>query len=219
MTRFYVALAAATLWLSAPGESAAQVISLGNTATGFNDGDQLDIFQLAAAQAGQPAPFDQSYGSDPLADFSQSWTFAFAPVLNLGSASISFGVYDDDSGSPGDQLASFSFDANDLTSQLNAVMTSGLSGQYRVYTLALPGPTLASLADGSATFSLTLKGPVVTPPLFPGPDVIEPNNGANLIFSTLTLAAIPEPSPALLAGAAGVVGLAAAGLRRPARRS
>ena len=87
-------------------------------------------------------------------------------------------------GSPGDQLAAFSVDGNNLTSGLNALMTSGLSGQYRVYSLATPGSTFAALADGSAMFSLALQGPVQNPVLFPPPDfVTDPSNGANLIFA------------------------------------
>ncbi|MGE3820960.1 MAG: hypothetical protein AB7I30_16220, partial [Isosphaeraceae bacterium] len=43
---------------------------------------------------------------------------------------------------------------------------------------------------------------------FPGPDVSEPFNGANLIYSTLTLTAIPEPSPLTMAAPIGAIGLA-----------
>jgi hypothetical protein len=135
-----------------------------------NDGDIVSIFDVAAAQAGQPAPFDQGYGADPIpsSNFSQSWTFGpYGSLANIVSASISFGIVDDDSASPGDQVAAFSVDGNDLTGALNAPMTSGQSGQYRVYSLTLPGSTFAALADGSGTFSLALQGPVQNPNLSP----------------------------------------------------
>jgi hypothetical protein len=159
----------------------------------------VDIFDLIAAQAGQPAPFDSGIGSDPLAgdEFAASWTFNYSPLVDVVSASISFGIVDDDSASDGDQLGLFQGGSEDLTGVLNPLMMMGESGQYRVYSIVLPLSLFPELATGSVTFSLALIGPVLSPNLF-GDPVIDPSNGANLIYSTLTIEAgraiVPEPS-------------------------
>lgn len=215
MKRFlWVSLLILVGW-SPPRAADAQVVTLGNVAPGFNDGDSVDIFQLIAAQAGQPAPFDQGYGSDPVSNFNQSWTFNYAAPGSFNTATVEIGIVDDDSGSTGSQLASFLLDGNSLTLDLDALMTSGASGQYRVYSVNIPNALFAALNDGSATFALALQGPVQNPDLFGGPPVTESFNGANLIYSRLsfTTAAVPEPSPLILAGAASVVGLVSLRLR------
>jgi hypothetical protein len=220
-------LLGAGLVAAAPrGAEAAQIVTtLGNASPGFSDGALVGIIDVAAAQAGQPAPFNQGYGSDPIpnSNFSQSWTFGpYGSGLDIVSATISFGIVDDDSASPGDQVASFSVDGNTLTGTLNALMTSGLSGQYRVYTLALPGSTFAALADGSATFALALQGPVQNPVLFPPPDfVTDPSNGASLIYARLSITTqdvVPIPEPASISLlACGLGGVALAHRRRRQR--
>jgi hypothetical protein len=204
------------LALGARPAGANLILTLGNPTPGFNDGDIVSVIAVVNAQAGQPAPFDQGYGSDPIpgANFSQSWTFGpYGPVTDIVAASISFGIVDDDSGSPGNQLAAFGVDGNNLTSDLNALMTSGQSGQYKVYSLTLPGSTFAALADGSATFSLALQGPVQNPVLSPPPAfVTDPSNGANLIFARLAVTTqaptvVPEPSTLAMGGMGMLIAL------------
>jgi hypothetical protein len=147
--------------------------------------------------AGSAFPFDSGIGSDPLADFDASWTFAgyALPPQPIGQASMTLGIVDHDSASPGSQVGAFSVDGFDLTEALNALFEShgGGSGEYNIYTLNLPAGALATLLDGSATFALRLQGPVLTPDLFGGDPVQEPFNGATLIFSSLSITPVPEP--------------------------
>ena len=104
-------------------------------------------------------PFDGFRGDDNAINFSESWTFNFAPGLYT-AGSITIGIFDHDSASPSGQLAAFGFDGNDLTAALDLLFESSGGAQLEVnaYTLGLPPATLADLADGSATFALTLKG-------------------------------------------------------------
>jgi len=185
--------------------------SLGNIASGFIDGDTPAVFLVGGAQGGQPAPFDQSYGTDGLfgGNFSQNWTFNYATISDLIlSASLTIGIYDHDSSASASQLASYSIDGNDLTTNLNNLFEAGggaADAQYNVYTIALLGAGLFSdLADGSSTVSLALKGNGLVPDLFGGGFTETSTNGANLIFSTLNIEtqdtqAVPEPGSLALA--------------------
>ena len=183
--------------------------TLGNSTSGFNDGDTPTTAAVGAVQGGQPAPFDQGYGTDGLfgGNFSQSWTHNYAPIVeSIASAIISFGIVDHDSSASGNQLASFTFAGEDLTAALNPLFEAGggsLDLEYNVYTLSLPVSTFATLAAGSASGALGLQGPGLVTPLFPLPGPNPPQetstNGANLIFSTLeitTRGAAPTPEPA-----------------------
>jgi hypothetical protein len=159
----------------------------------FTDGQVLITpGQFATRAAGEPPPFDRSYGSDPDGTvFDQSWQFTYAPAA-VGAASITLGIVDHDSKLPGTQLAGFSLDGLNLTALLNELFEArgGGQGEYNVYTLDLPPEAYPLLADGSATFRLALqsRGPDEPPLSFPG-------NGAGLDFATLRYD-LPEPSAA-----------------------
>ncbi len=200
--------------LGLTGIAQATVITstLGNSTPGFNDGDTPAVFLVGAAQSGQPAPFDQSYGNDILPSdfFNVSWNHSYVPIVDtILSAIITFGIVDHDSSASGNQLDSFIFDGTDLTTDLNLLFEAageGADGQYDIYSLALPNIIFADLTDGLATVALSLQEPGLVTPLFPLPGPNPPiesiSNGANLIFSSLeitTREATPVPEPSALA--------------------
>jgi len=199
----------------AHGVSAAIITSsLGNTTSGLNDGDIPPTFLLGSIQSGQAAPFDQGCGSDVLASIgncSASWTFSYGVLAEpIISASLSIGIVDHDSNASGSQLLSYGLDGNDLTASLDALFEEsgdGLDGMYNVYTIDLTG-FFAALTDGSASVSIALQGPGLITPLFPLPGPNPPTetatNGANLIYSSLSIETqpaqpVPEPGSLVLA--------------------
>jgi hypothetical protein len=191
----------------------------------FTDGQVVGSAVFAAAVSGQPAPFDAIIGSDISSpNFSGAWTFHY--TLGAGesitSASIAIGVWDGDSKAAGNQIGSFTLSNTvDLTSPLNAVFEGhgGATGEYDVYSAAIPASAFASLAGGSATFSLALAAP--------GLGVLGATdfNGAGVDFSTLQLvtstpATTPEPATwGMLAAGAVLVAIGRRRLRRRQEKS
>ena len=185
---------------------------------------------LAPHKVGSPAPFDTSYGTDGLfgGNFSQTWTHSFGAIAEqILSASITIGIVDHDSAASGSQLSLFSVDSTGLTSELDVLFEAagnGEDGEYNVYSLALPVSAFTDLADGSALVSLSLAGPGLVTPLFPlpgpNPPVETTTNGANIIFSTLSIttrdsvAVIPEQSAFLIWSMLAALGLTVAWRRR-----
>jgi len=122
-------------------------------------------------------------------------------------------MYDHDSAAVGEQVRSFTVDGSDLTALLNAAFdaTGGKQAEYNTYTLAIPTFATPNLADGSATFSLTLQGPCLIG--VPGSsDTYPGGNGAGLDFATLSI--VPEPHAASM----GALLMATSTLRRRTRR-
>jgi hypothetical protein len=191
-------LLTATFLLALGGFQAASAAmittSLGNTASGFANGSIQTVPAIGTAQGGQPAPFDQGYGTDGLfgGNFSQSWTHSYGAIVDpILSASITFGIYDHDSVASGDQLSLFSVDGTDFTGILNPMFEAGggaADSQYNEYTIDLAS-IFADLLDGEADISLNLQGFGLVPrAIFLGGGFEETStNGANLIFSTLTI--------------------------------
>ena len=227
-----IAVATAAL-LAACGlahEAAADTIvdTLGNPSPGFADGEFVTIFQLAAAQGGQPAPFDGPIGNDLGLDpafFDASWAHSYGAVdpltMAITAATLTIGIADHDSAASGDQLRLLTVDGVDLTAVLSPLMEApgqgqqefGVGGEYNVYTIDLlaGGVTAASLAGGTASIHLALQGPGLVDDLLGGTVVESAGNAAYLLFSSLTLrtsAAVPEPGTAALCGLAILGGLA-----------
>jgi hypothetical protein len=193
--------------------------SIGNTASGLNDGDIPTAGELSNIQNGQAAPFfDRSCGADVLANLgncSANWSLSVGGAITdpILSASLTLGIVDHDSDASGSQLGSYTLDGNSLTGALDAEFegAGGLDGMYNVYTIDLTG-FFADLADGNALISLALQGSGLQTctltfacPGEPLPFVSETEfNGANLIFSSLTIEtdtsipAVPLPAAAPL---------------------
>jgi len=202
---------------SLPAQGALISVTLGNSSPGFNDGDTPSLVAILAAQSGQPAPFNAGIGNEVLGpSFSALWTFSYSAIVDpITQAWITIGIVDHDSSSPGSQVALFSGDAVVLTTELDTLLeaSGGANNMYNVYKLTLPGSIFTNLADGSAAFTLTLQGPVLTPPLLGGDPVEEPHNAATLIYSTLEISTdpipgdIPEPSTLTLLGLGVTLGI------------
>ncbi len=197
--RWFVALCALALATSANNASADVTVQLGEqdfaNAVGING-----VAEFNPTAVGEPAPFHQFRGSDlaGFAPFSESWTFNFA-AGNYVDAALTLGIADHDSQASGSQIAFFGFDGNDLTSLLDAQFESfgGRHFENNIYMVSLPTLALDDLADGSATFTLTLQGPSLGgAPLTPNPEIL-PNNGAGLDFARLDLT-VPEPGTSML---------------------
>ncbi|NOT85109.1 MAG: hypothetical protein HOP02_10130 [Methylococcaceae bacterium] len=150
------------------------------------------------------APFNQFIGSDSASNFSTSWTFSYGALADVTAGSLQLGIYDHDSAAPGSQIASFSLNGIDLTTELNGLFEANggsANSLYNIYTLTLPTSTLTQLASGTATFNLTLQGL--------GLSVLgrTNTNGAGLDFSRLTVTTVPLPASGslLLFGLTGLL--------------
>jgi len=182
--------------------------SLGNTAPGFANGSIQTTTALNTAQTGQPAPFTGNCGSDATANCTAMWTLNYSVPSGqtISGATLLLGIWDIDSGAPGNQVASYTLTgADDLTVALNTVAEALNAGagsknsEYDVLSVTIPNTSYSVLAGGTAQFSLALQGPglgILSPTTNPS------SNGAKLVFSTLNLdttdatdvTPTPEPS-------------------------
>ena len=186
--------------------------NLGNTGTSLVSGTTYTGSTVLAQQTGA-APFNASCGSDTGAsgstNCSTNWTFTYASLAGdtINSATISFGIYDIDSGAAGNQVANFNLTSGDsFTAALNALAEAlnsnagSKNSEYDVFTLTIPSTSFATLLTGSAQFNLALQAP--------GQGVLgtSPSNGGSLIFSSLSIdytpgtppPTVPEPSSLML---------------------
>lgn len=197
----------------------AQTASLGNTASGLSDGDTPGILTIAAAQAGQPTPFDAGNGNEVLGpNFSVAYTFNYAPTVDpIVSAVFEIGIFDHDSAASGSQLLLLSIDGEDLTSLMDIQFeaSGGGDNEYNVYSINLPGSIFADLADGVANVVLDLDGPGQQTNILLGGVSETTTNAAHLIYSTLDISAPAVPTPAALP--VGLIGLGALAMRRRRR--
>lgn len=212
------------LLVGVPSSVRCMTISLGDQ--DFVDGSFIaTTADFMAPQSGEPALMGQFIGGDLLTtSFNTTWTFNYAPGT-YSSASITFGIWEHDSAASGNQLLSFMVDGIDLTGALNPLFEApgvGTQVEYNVFNLGLTGAALAALADGSATFALSLQGPALCG--FEGTtNDCGTENGAALDFSTLTIrepssfltVTVPEPGSLLLV-VSGLLGLGV--MRRRATR-
>jgi hypothetical protein len=204
------------MFLSPKANAAMIQIDLGNAASGLVDGSTPLVFpDLVGVQGGQDAPFDQGYGADGLfgGSFDQNWIFNYAAITTaITNATITIGIADHDSSASGSQVGDFSLDSMGgalLSSALDtAFEASGgaTDGQFKEYTLNIDNSLFGELADGSVTAALRLSGPGLVPDIFNGGFAESVNNGAFLIYSTLSITfedpstppSVPEPSTLLL---------------------
>ena len=196
--------------------------TLGTPAPGFNDGDG-PLFVLDVINAPQVLQSGQEVLGP---SFNANWTHdGFGAIVEtIDSAVLSFGLYEDDSGSAGSQVASAAFDGSNVTALVNAALEAKASPSftYSVYSFNLASSFFPLIADGSFQVSLALQGPVTNIEIFTGDPVIANFNAAHLVFSELTItteseppsAVIPEPGTFTIWGLLSCVGLFACGGRR-----
>jgi hypothetical protein len=178
--------------------------SVGNTAPGFANNSIQTTASVNTAQTGQFAPFTGNCGSDATTNCSAGWTFNYTVPSGqtITAATLLLGIWDIDSGAPGNQVASYTLTGGDnLTVALNTVaeaLNSNLgsrNSEYDVLTVTIPNTSFGLLALGTAQISLALQGPGLGVLANNNP----PFNGAKLVFSTLNLETTevtntPEPS-------------------------
>lgn len=193
----HVLLAASCLLVFGGFQTASAAIitsSLGNTASGLSDGDTPTLLpDISNAQAGQAAPFDTGCGG-LFSSCSTGWQFNYGAIADpILSATIDIGIWGHDSSANDSQLSAFSVDGQDLSATLDVLFeaSGGAFEEYNVYSVSLGAGLFADLADGVADILFALKGPglVFEIALFDGCGCViqSDTNGANLIFSTLTI--------------------------------
>ena len=150
MRHFVRLMMVAATTLACPAWAGAASVTIGNQ--DFTDDTFVTLTDFNNASVGEPAPFNQFCGGDPV-NFpacSGNWTFVLTPPATITRASLTIGMYDHDSAAPGDQVAQLTVGGVDLTAAFNALLnaTGGTQTEYNVYTLQLPGSVFAAIAAG-----------------------------------------------------------------------
>lgn len=182
------------LALIAPSSNATIITStLGSDpgTSGFADGQILSVFPDLIGLPTLMAYDTNTNGSDPIENYDSTWTHSFGAITDtIVSATLTLGIYDHDSASAGSQLGAFGLDGTDFTAALDGLFegSGGANNEYNVYSIALGAGFLGQLLDGTLSAALALSGTVESPGLLPTfPDQIDSFNGAQLIFSSLTI--------------------------------
>lgn len=214
-------------------EAATTIVSdVGAAGHGFSDGDILSITDILGVGTTAAAG-----GSDPSANFSGGWTHTFTiPMDPVIAAALTIGIYDSDAGGIGldesdgttvvtaaDEQLDFFTVGSAMTSVKPQLLAAGfelpgqaLNNQFEIYTIALPPSVFPDFATGTLDVALGLKGPVFSPAGLPFlDDLVHDSNGANVIFSTLTIDTVAIPEPKALTGLSALVPLV---LRRRCRK-
>lgn len=178
----------------------------------FADGTLLNgVVGFEAAQAGEPAPLNLFIGSD-LIDTpvgSRFLDFAVSPG-HYAAATLTLGLWDIDSLSPGSQVLVFSVDGVDLTASFDALLEATASPHSRVdvISLALDGAALSALDDGAVSVRIRVGGTGLKGTPGTSND-FSVGNGYGIDFARLDArlapVSVPTPStlPLLLAAACG----------------
>lgn len=180
-----------TLLLSFNSSAATISVTLGND-TGLIDGTQTALIPtIQDVQTGQLAPFDKGYGNELFENpEALSWIFNYTAFTeSVISATLTFGVFDIDTASPGSQLDAFAVNGENLTSLLDGLFESKASGDnvYNAFTINLDSSFFAALQTGSIGASLDVGGSGLQTNLLLGGVSSTLNNGFHLLFSTLEI--------------------------------
>lgn len=216
---------ACALCVSVPAKADDISTSLGNTSSGFTNGQTaVSSGAYAAAVAGQLHPFNAFCGSISGGDCTDvSWIFNYTvPATDtITGATLTLGILDIESFyGTGNPVASFTLDgADELTTLLNtaAVATNSVAGEYNVLEINIPGTDFTDLSDGAATFELTLAGPGH------GTLGLTASHVSGFVYSTLDITATPgsttpPPMPEPSTSALVMLGLAALATTTALRR-
>ena len=121
--------------------------------------DPLSSPPYTLPSVGEPAPFDLFNGADNDGpNFDATWTHTFPTDGTIISGTLEFGIWDHDSAAAGDQVATFTVDGVDRTTDANTAFNSkgGSQLEYNTYSFSV-NPAL--LTDGQLVVRLELQAP------------------------------------------------------------
>ena len=147
------------------GRAATLTFTLGSATPSFTDGQTgIGTGTFNTKVAGNAAPFNGFIGSDISGpNFSASWTYGYGALTGtITAATLTIGMWDHDFATTGDQVAAFTLSGVDLTAALNTGFNShgGATGEYDIYTIALPAGNLRRWRAAHRRFRYRCRGPV-----------------------------------------------------------